>query len=73
MGVACLWLHYRATLKTIEKIRPLSIRESDYQQTNMKIKGWIKLECITSGKIVKAKLVEIVKSSHLLDDDDADI
>lgn len=47
--------------KTIEKIRPLSIRETAvYQQPNETIKGWIKLECITTGKIVKDKLVEIV-------------
>ena len=72
LGNVCLCLNYRMQSKTIDKIRPLTIRETVYQPS-MTIKGWIKLECITTGKIVKEKLVEIIKSSHLLDDDKTDI
>ena len=72
LGIACLCLNYRMALKTVDKIRPLTVRETDYQPS-MTVKGWIKLECITTGKIVKEKLVEIIQSSHLLGVDQTDI
>ena len=59
LGVACICFHYRVARSTVDKIRPLTIKETVYPP-NLTIKGWIKLEGITTGKMIREKLVDII-------------